>query len=123
MTADIVRAVQTVAPGEFEPGMVGARGCTWPTARCAARSRCWTRARSPSSSTSAPTLARLPALDWKDIHAIAEGLAGKANDAAYETAVETIFAWLSEPHRNAMAGEGAGRLAPLAEVSDKIAPL
>ncbi len=62
----------------------------------------------------------MPALDWKDIHAIAEGLAGKANDAAYETAVETIFAWLGE-RTHARQGEGARRLAPLAEVWDKIA--
>ncbi|WP_460451385.1 DNA polymerase III subunit delta' [Alsobacter sp. SYSU BS001988] len=65
-------------------------------------------------------LDRLPALDWKDAHAIAEGLAGKANDAAYETAMETIFAWLGE-QTAARAGEGARRLAPLAEVWDKVA--
>ncbi|PSC03798.1 DNA polymerase III subunit delta' [Alsobacter soli] len=63
-------------------------------------------------------LERLPEIDWKDAHAIAEGLAGRANDAAYETAIETIFAWLGE-QTVARAGEGPRRLAPLAEVWEK----
>jgi DNA polymerase-3 subunit delta' len=67
-------------------------------------------------------LGRLPAIDWTDIHAVAEGLAGRANDTAFEVAAETIFGWLSE-QAHAAAGQGvpAGRLAPLAEVWDKVA--
>ncbi len=65
-------------------------------------------------------LARLPAIDWIDAHAIAEGLAGRANDADFEAVVETMFGWLSEQAHQA-AGEGAARLAPLAEVWDKVA--
>jgi DNA polymerase-3 subunit delta' len=55
-----------------------------------------------------------------DAHAIAEGLAGRASDADFEAAVETMFGWLSEQAHGA-AGEGAARLAPLAEVWDKVA--
>ena len=67
-------------------------------------------------------LDRLPAIDWADLHAVAEGLAGRANDTAFEVAAETIFGWLSE-QTNAAAGQGAParRLAPLAEVWDKVA--
>ena len=65
-------------------------------------------------------LQRLPAIDWTDAHAIAEGLAGRASDADFEAAVETMFGWLSEQAHRA-AGEGAARLAPLAEVWDKVA--
>jgi DNA polymerase-3 subunit delta' len=67
-------------------------------------------------------LARLPSIDWADIHAIAEGLAGRPNEAAFETMVETVFDWLAEQARE-RAGEGARRLAPLAEVWDKVARL
>jgi DNA polymerase-3 subunit delta' len=67
-------------------------------------------------------LGRLPAVDWTDAHAVAEGLAGRANDAAFETMVETVFAWLGEETER-RAGEGARRLAPLAEVWDKVARL
>jgi DNA polymerase-3 subunit delta' len=69
-------------------------------------------------------LARLPAIDWLDAHAVAEGLAGRASDADFEAAVETMFGWLSEQaHRAAGEGDGQGaaRLAPLAEVWDKVA--
>ena len=118
-TADIVRAVQTVAPGEFEPGMVE-RAAAVADGTVRGAFKVLDEGTLAIIEHIRATLARLPALDWKDIHAIAEGLAGKANDAAYETAVETIFAWLSE-RTHAMAGEGAGRLAPLAEVWDKIA--
>lgn len=65
-------------------------------------------------------LARLPTIDWSEAHAMAEGLAGRANDADFEVAIETIFGWLSDQARQA-AGEGAARLAPLAEVWDKVA--
>ncbi|MHB2166325.1 DNA polymerase III subunit delta' [Alsobacter sp. R-9] len=65
-------------------------------------------------------LSRLPAVDWTDAHAIAEGVAGRANDATFEAVVESMFTWLSE-QAHAAAGEGAARLAPLAEVWDKIA--
>ena len=66
------------------------------------------------------TLERLPQVDWTDIHAIADGLAGRSNDRAFETAMGTVFGWLGEQARG-RAGEGAARLAPLAEVWDKIA--
>lgn len=65
-------------------------------------------------------LSHLPAIDWSEAHAMAEGLAGRANDADFEVVIETIFAWLSDQARQA-AGEGAARLAPLAEVWDKVA--
>lgn len=65
-------------------------------------------------------LERLPAIDWTDLHAVADGLAGRANDAAFETTVETIFGWLGEQTER-RAAEGARRLAPLAEVWDKVA--
>lgn len=116
---EIARAVEEAAPGQFEPEMVRrAPAVADGTVRGAFKVL--------DEDTLAivehirGTLSRLPVLDWKDIHAIAEGLAGKANDAAYDTAVDTIFAWLSE-RVHELAGEGPARLAPLAEVWDKIA--
>jgi DNA polymerase-3 subunit delta' len=67
-------------------------------------------------------LDRLPAIDWADLHAVAEGLAGRANDAAFEATVETMFAWLAgRADQAAQEGQGSRRLAPLAEVWDKTA--
>lgn len=62
----------------------------------------------------------LPDLDRMEVHRVAEGLAGRASEADFETALETIQDWLAR-EAHARSGEGAGRLAPLAEVWDKIA--
>lgn len=66
------------------------------------------------------TLDLLPAVDWQALHAIAEGVAARANDALFRTLIDTVFEWISEQTR-ALAPQGPARLAPLAEVWDKIA--
>ncbi len=66
------------------------------------------------------TLDLLPAVDWTGLHAIAEGVAARSNDALFRTVIDTVFEWLSEQTR-ALAPQGPARLAPLAEVWDKIA--
>ena len=53
-------------------------------------------------------LDRLPAIDWTDLHAVAEGLTGRVNEAAFETTIETIFDWLGEQTEH---GPGRGRAA------------
>jgi DNA polymerase-3 subunit delta' len=65
-------------------------------------------------------LRQLPNPDWNTIHAIADGLAGRANERNYDIAMDAIFGWLAA-EVEARAGEGVGRLAPLAEVWDKVA--
>lgn len=68
-------------------------------------------------------LDRLPALEWRQVHRLADQVAGRDGDGAYETAVATVFDWLGNRVRaGAAAGQGgAGRLAPYAEVWEKIA--
>jgi len=65
-------------------------------------------------------LEALPRLDWLAVHALADQIAGRDGLADYETLMITIIDWLDGTIR-ARAGAGAKRLAPLAEVWDKVA--
>lgn len=72
-------------------------------------------------------LDRLPALDWREVHKLAEAVAGRDGEAAYDTTLTTIFDWLASSVRRRSQDLGdAGaprRLAPYAEVWEKIAQL
>ena len=61
----------------------------------------------------------LPGLDIAGLLALAEDVAGKAGEGDFLIMIETVQAWLSA-HLRAHAGGGAARLAPLAEVWDKL---
>jgi DNA polymerase-3 subunit delta' len=64
-------------------------------------------------------LGTLPDIRREALHAMAETFSRKEGAADFETMVDTILSWLAELARN-RAGEGAHRLAPLAEVWEKI---
>jgi DNA polymerase-3 subunit delta' len=69
-------------------------------------------------------LEALPQLDWQAVHGLADQIAGRDGLADYETLMITIIDWLDGSIRaRAEAGEagGAMRLAPLAEVWEKVA--
>jgi DNA polymerase-3 subunit delta' len=61
----------------------------------------------------------LPGLDIAGLLALAEDVAGKAGEGDFLIMIETVQAWLSA-RLHAHAGAGAARLAPLAEVWDKL---
>lgn len=61
----------------------------------------------------------LPGLDITGLLALAEDVAGKAGEDDFLIMIETVQAWLGA-HLHAHAGAGARRLAPLAEVWDKL---
>jgi DNA polymerase-3 subunit delta' len=61
----------------------------------------------------------LPRTDTKQVLALAEALARRDADDAYDLALETVQRWVSERLRE-QAGLGASRLAPLVEVCEKI---
>ncbi len=65
-------------------------------------------------------LRRLPAIDRGELFAMVEGLTGRDKTADFETVLDTVNRWLGEQCRE-RAGEGARRLAPLAEVWEKSA--
>ena len=65
-------------------------------------------------------LDRLPALEWRAVHRLADQVAGRDGDAAFETAMAAVFDWLQRQVRSGGQG-GAPRLAPYAEVWEKIA--
>lgn len=62
----------------------------------------------------------LPALRRSEIHTMAEAIARREGAADFEAVMETIEDWLVRESRG-RAGEGPARLAPLAEVWEKIA--
>jgi DNA polymerase-3 subunit delta' len=65
-------------------------------------------------------LADLPALDWRAVHELADHVAGREATADYEMMILAIVDWIDAIlHRE--AGQGAARLAPLAEVWEKAA--
>jgi DNA polymerase-3 subunit delta' len=62
----------------------------------------------------------LPGVDITALLALADDLAGKAGESDFWIMIETVQSWLSD-HLRAHAGAGPARLAPLAEVWDKLA--
>jgi DNA polymerase-3 subunit delta' len=64
-------------------------------------------------------LARLPHLDWRDIHALGDAIAGRDNEAAYESLIASVFSFLHRSVRDG-AERGPARLQPYAEAWEKI---
>ena len=65
----------------------------------------------------------LPAIDWREVHRLADRLAGRDGDTAYEAAMSGIYRWLERRVREPVGGIAAmapRRLAPYAEVWEKI---
>ncbi len=62
----------------------------------------------------------LPAIDWRAVHSLADQVAGRDNEAAFERLMVSIIAWI-DARLHSEAGRGAGRLARLAEVWEKAA--
>ncbi len=63
---------------------------------------------------------RLPDVDWLAVHDLADALAGREGQEAFETLLTAVFDWIDATVR-ASAQIGAARLAPYAEVWEKIA--
>jgi DNA polymerase-3 subunit delta' len=64
-------------------------------------------------------LARLPQLDWKDVHAIGDAVAGRDNEAAYESLMSNVFSFLERSVCD-RAARGPARLQPYADAWEKI---
>ena len=63
----------------------------------------------------------LPRIDWREAHSIADRTNLRAGERDYETLKERIDAWLGGRLRaGAAAGEGVARLAPLAELWNRM---
>ncbi len=61
----------------------------------------------------------LPGIDLNALMALAEDVAGKAGESDFAVMIETVQSWLSD-HLHAHAAAQPARLAPLAEVWDKL---
>jgi DNA polymerase-3 subunit delta' len=64
-------------------------------------------------------LARLPDVDWRDIHALGDAAAGRDNEAAYESLMANVFSFLDRSVRDG-AARGPARLQPYAEAWEKV---
>ena len=64
-------------------------------------------------------LASLPEIDWTIVHEIADSVVGRDGSDDFETTLATLFDWMDRRVRSSDAP--AARLAPLAEVWEKIA--
>jgi DNA polymerase-3 subunit delta' len=68
-------------------------------------------------------LERLPALDWREVHKLADQVSGRDGEAAYEMTLTTIYDWLAGAVRGGASTvpDAPRRLAPYAEVWEKVA--
>jgi DNA polymerase-3 subunit delta' len=64
-------------------------------------------------------LARLPDVDWRDIHSLGDAVAGRDNEAAYESLMANVFAFLDHSVRERAAG-GPARLQSYAAAWEKV---
>jgi DNA polymerase-3 subunit delta' len=64
-------------------------------------------------------LARLPDVDWRDVHKLADAVSARESLTEYETVIATVFEWLDDAVVRG-AGLGPRRLAPYAEVWEKL---
>ena len=63
----------------------------------------------------------LPAVDWRTVHALADKVAARDDDTNYDAMLGATFAWLDAAvHAGAVEGAAPDRLAPYAEVWEKI---
>jgi DNA polymerase-3 subunit delta' len=64
-------------------------------------------------------LARLPNIDWRDIHALGDAVAGRDNETAYQNLMANVFAYLDRSVREG-AARGPARLQAYADAWEKI---
>ncbi len=66
-------------------------------------------------------LDRLPAIDWREVHKLADQVAGRTGEAAYDTTMTTIYDWLARTVRSGTSRMPPPRLVALADAWDRIA--
>jgi DNA polymerase-3 subunit delta' len=64
-------------------------------------------------------LKRLPHVDWQEIHALGDAVAGRDNEAAYESLMANVFSFLDRSVREG-SERGPVRLQPYAEAWEKV---
>jgi DNA polymerase III subunit delta' len=65
-------------------------------------------------------LDQLPGVDWRAVHALADRVTGRGNEAEFDRLLASIMGWI-DARLHSEVGGGAGRLARLAEVWEKAA--
>ncbi len=67
-------------------------------------------------------LDRLPAVDWRDVHRLADQVGGRDGEVAFANAMTALYDWLARSVEvRAGMGQAPHRLVPLAEAWDKVA--
>jgi DNA polymerase III subunit delta' len=75
-------------------------------------------ARSEMEAMIASVVAKLPELDSRAVHKLAEAVSARGADDAFEDLTLALYDWL-EAQARTQAGQGAARLAPLADLWEK----
>ncbi len=66
-------------------------------------------------------LERLPAIDWREVHRLADQIAGRDGEAGFAIATAAIYDWLARAvAERAGRGRAAREIAPLAEAWEKV---
>ena len=67
-------------------------------------------------------LARLPDVDWREVHRLADQVGGRDGEVGFSVAMTAVFDWLAASvEARASRGEALRRVVPLAEVWEKVA--
>jgi DNA polymerase-3 subunit delta' len=65
-------------------------------------------------------LQRLPAVDWREVHRLADQIGGRDGEAGFDIAMTAIHDWIDDCVRRGAASQSAARLVPYAEVWEKV---
>ena len=65
-------------------------------------------------------LDRLPAVDWREVHRLADQVAGRDGEAAFANVMNAIYDWIARKVRSGVAIRSSHDLVSLADVWDKI---
>lgn len=65
-------------------------------------------------------LGHLPQLDWREVHTLADQVCGRDSEPAFDATMAAVYDWLARQVRDG-ASARAARLAPYAEVWEKVA--
>ena len=65
-------------------------------------------------------LDRLPAIEWREAHRLADQVSGRDGEAAYRTLMNAIYNWIARKVRSGAASRSSRDLVPLAEAWERI---
>ena len=65
-------------------------------------------------------LQRLPTVDWREVHRLADQIGGRDGEAGFEIAMTAIHDWIDDCVQRGATSQNAARLVPYAEAWEKV---